>query len=145
VNVLLAVLEVEGPDTIRIKKGPDAGSEISLLKLILGDEESAVCKLTAWRETAETWSGATGDISVKRGDVLFIENVMATWDQTTSPTLSASPHLKSKVEVCYRTMPYTREDHLLRPDLRLGESDMAVRRVAAVVRWFEGMAGLEPR
>ncbi|KAF9066686.1 hypothetical protein BDP27DRAFT_1449570 [Rhodocollybia butyracea] len=39
VNVLLAVLEVEGPDTIRTKKGPDAGKEISILKMILGDED----------------------------------------------------------------------------------------------------------
>ena len=39
-------------------------------------------------------------------------------------------------------MPYTHEDNRLRPDLRLGESDAAVRKVAAMVRWFEGLAGL---
>ena len=33
-------------------------------------------------------------------------------------------------------------DMHLRPDLRLGASDAAVRRVAAVVSWFERMAGL---
>jgi hypothetical protein len=33
-------------------------------------------------------------------------------------------------------------DMRLRPDLRLGASDAAVRRVASVVSWFEGMAGL---
>jgi hypothetical protein len=69
-------------------------------------------------------------------------DVMATWDTTTSPTLTASPYLKSKAEICYRTMPYTHEDNRLRPDLRLGESDAAVRKVAGLVRWFEGMAGL---
>jgi len=40
-------------------------------------------------------------------------------------------------------MPYTHEDNRLRPDLRLGGSDASVRKVAAVVRWFEGMAGLQ--
>lgn len=163
VNVLLAVLEVEGPNTIRIKKGADAGKEISLLALILGDDEGSVCKLTAWREIADAWGGSSvGATGVKRGDILYIESmftksdrfrtlglyvspladITATWDSVTSPTLSASSFLKSKMEICYRTMPYTHEDKRLRPDLRLGESDAAVRKVAAVVRWFEGMAGL---
>jgi len=70
---------------------------------------------------------------------------MATWDSSTSPTLSASPFHKSKMEICYRTMPYTHEDNRLRPDLRLGASDAVVRKVAAVVYWFEGMAGLNTR
>jgi hypothetical protein len=39
-------------------------------------------------------------------------------------------------------MPYTHEDNRLRPDLRLGESDAAVRKVGAVVQWFERLAGL---
>ena len=39
-------------------------------------------------------------------------------------------------------MPYTYEDKRLRPDLRLGFSDPAVRKVAVVVEWFEGMADL---
>lgn len=75
-------------------------------------------------------------------NTFFIPDVMATWDATTSPTLTASPYMKSKAEICYRTMPYTHEDNRLRPDLRLGESDAAVRKVAGLVRWFEGMAGL---
>ncbi|KAF9461913.1 hypothetical protein BDZ94DRAFT_768125 [Collybia nuda] len=142
VSVLLAALEVEGPDTIRIKKGADAGKEVSLLKMILGDEDGNVCKLTAWREVAEAWGGEGATPALKRGDIIFIENVMATWDAVTSPTLTASPYMKSKADICYRTMPYTYEDSRLRPDLRLGESDAAVRKVAGLVRWFEGMAGL---
>lgn len=67
---------------------------------------------------------------------------MAAWDQTTSITLTASPYLKSTLEICYRTMPYAHEDARLRPDLRLGISDAAVRKVSTVVSWFEGMAGL---
>lgn len=155
-TLLLAVLEVEGPDTIRIKKGADAGKEVSILKTILGDEDGNVCKLTAWRDVADSWGG------VKRGDVVLIESesqptfefqfslihlyvsldVTVNYEPGTTPTLTASPYLKSKLEICYRTMPYTHEDGRLRPDLRLGISDAAVRKVASVVAWFEGMAGL---
>lgn len=58
-------------------------------------------------------------------------------------SLSASPQLKSKLEICYRALPAAPQDARLRPDLRLGMSDAAVRKVASVVRWFEGVAGLE--
>ncbi|KAL6303504.1 hypothetical protein BKA93DRAFT_826566 [Sparassis latifolia] len=152
VSVLVAVLEVEGPDSIRIKRGVDAGKQVSLLKLILGDEDGTVCKLAAWREVAESWGGADPDFSspgVKRGDVVLFENVLAVWDvepgkaaDTVPVSFTASPHLKSKFEICYRTMPSMPQDNRFRPDLRLGFSDAAVRKVAAVVNWFEGMAGL---
>jgi hypothetical protein len=39
-------------------------------------------------------------------------------------------------------MPYAHEDNRLRPDLRLGASDAAVKKVAMLVLWFEGVAGL---
>lgn len=74
INVLLAVLEVEGPDTLRLKKGADTGQEVSILKLILGDEEGNVVRLTAWRETAEHWGGSGTGIATKRGDVVHIES-----------------------------------------------------------------------
>lgn len=70
----MAALEVEGPDTIRIKKGADAGKEVSILKMILADEEGSVCKLTAWREVAESWGGAQDAHGVKRGDIVLIES-----------------------------------------------------------------------
>ena len=73
VNLLLAVLEVDGPDTIRVKKGPEAGQEVSILKVILGDEDG-VCKLTAWREVAEEWGGYAETEGVKRGDVVYLES-----------------------------------------------------------------------
>ncbi|KAJ3494012.1 hypothetical protein NLJ89_g10899 [Agrocybe chaxingu] len=142
VNLLVAILEVEGPDTIRVKKGVDAGKEVSVLKLILGEEDGSVGKLTAWREVAEEWGGAGKKVGVKRGDVVHFENVMATCDPASSTTFSASPYLKSAFTICYRAMPYTHEDGRLRPDLRLGASVPSVRKVAAVVRWFENMAGL---
>ena len=75
VNLLLAILEIEGPDSIRIKKGVDTGKEVSILKIILGDEENNVCKLTAWREVAEEWGGCTTDTEgAKRGDVVYLQS-----------------------------------------------------------------------
>jgi hypothetical protein len=74
VTVLLAALEVEGPDIIRIKKGADAGKEVSLLKMILGDEDGSVCKLTAWRQVAEVWGGEGDATALKRGDIVFIDS-----------------------------------------------------------------------
>ncbi|KAK0211098.1 hypothetical protein DFS33DRAFT_350718 [Desarmillaria ectypa] len=141
-NFLLVVLEVDGPDTIRTKKGPDAGREISILKMILGDDEGNMCKLTAWREVADIWGGMTGSVRVKRGDIIFLENVTATCEPRVSPTLSASSYLKSNLQICYRTLVYTQADTRLRPDLRLGISDPSVRKVESLVRWFETMAGL---
>jgi hypothetical protein len=75
-TILVAALEVEGPDTITIKKGRDAGKQISLLKMILGDDNGTVCKLTAWRDVADVWGGNTTSLAVKRGDVCFIESML---------------------------------------------------------------------
>ena len=83
VNLLVAVLEVEGPETVTIKRGPNAGNEVTVLKFIVGDESGAVSKLTAWRETAERWSGllsqdmddSTAELAneaVTKGDVVYI-------------------------------------------------------------------------
>ncbi|KAG9313276.1 hypothetical protein JVU11DRAFT_5580 [Chiua virens] len=77
VNVLLAALEVQGPDSVRVKKGPDAGKEVSVLKLILGDEQCFVCKLTAWRDTAEAWGGFGPSPALKRGDILYFESTLS--------------------------------------------------------------------
>ncbi|TFY69873.1 hypothetical protein EVG20_g2977 [Dentipellis fragilis] len=162
VSLLLAVLEVEGPDSIRLKKGADADKEIYVFKTILGNEAGVVCKLTAWREVAETWGGIGQSTGIKRGDVVYFESkrsaaaclsccefddladVQATWDPQSPLVLTASPHLKSRAEICYRTMPRAAvpEDGRLRPDLRLGYSDATVRKVASIVSWFEKMAGL---
>ncbi|KAJ7499685.1 hypothetical protein FB451DRAFT_1206199 [Mycena latifolia] len=142
VTLLLAVLEVDGPDSFHFKKGKDAGKESFVLKMILGDEDGNVCKLTAWREVAQDWGGAGDEIGAKRGDIILLTDVMAAFEPRTAVTLTASPWQKPKMEICYRTMPYTHEDQRLRPDLRLGANDASVRKVATVVRWFEGMAGL---
>ena len=74
VNVLLAVLELEGPDNITIKKGPDAGKQVSILKMILSDDAGEVCKLTAWREVADDWGGNGEMVGPKRGDIVFMES-----------------------------------------------------------------------
>lgn len=86
VDLLLAVLEVDGPDKIKMKKGAQAGTEVSILKLILGDEDGSICRLTAWRETAEEWGGEQSFVRsgklgegemVKRGDVVHIQGKRA--------------------------------------------------------------------
>ena len=74
INVLLAVFEVEGPSGIKVKKGADAGREISVLNLTLGDDDGIVCRLTAWREVADTWGGVMGATGVKRGDIVSLES-----------------------------------------------------------------------
>ncbi|KXN84968.1 hypothetical protein AN958_11813 [Leucoagaricus sp. SymC.cos] len=142
-TLLLAVLEVEGPDLVTLKRGKDAGKEVAILKMILGDEGGSIVKLTAWRVVAERWGGLQPNtVAVKTGDIVLIENVTATFDVKSSPSITASPFLKSALTICYRTMPYAKSDSRLRPDLRLGRSDAAVRKVAAVVAWFQQTVGL---
>ena len=75
INVLVATLEVEGPDTITIKKGRDAGKQVSILKLILGDDLGNIAKLTAWREVADAWGGNTSSAAVKRGDIIYLQGM----------------------------------------------------------------------
>ena len=73
--LLLAVLEVDGPDDVTVRRGPDAGHVVSVLRLIVGDEASTIRKLTAWREVATTWGGATQDaVGIRCGDVVYFES-----------------------------------------------------------------------
>lgn len=166
ISTLLATLEVEGPDRLTLRKGVDSGKEIYVFKMVLGDEDGSVCKLTAWREVAEIWGGVGQETGIKRGDIVYLESmsllladfitgaqhstlshrtdVLVAWEDEAPLVLTASPYHKSKAEICYRTMPRASfpDDVRLRPDLRLGYSDVAVRRVASVVHWFEVLAGL---
>ncbi|KAI6096551.1 hypothetical protein EV401DRAFT_2043270 [Pisolithus croceorrhizus] len=48
----------------------------------------------------------------------------------------------SSTGIYYRTLPTTRTDARLRPDLRLGCIDVTVRRLRVLVRWFENVAGV---
>jgi hypothetical protein len=75
-SLLVGLLDVDGPDKVRIRKGPDAGKEISLLKLVLGSPDSTVCKLTVWRELADAWGGSLrrGDVVLLQGQVLLARN-----------------------------------------------------------------------
>ena len=59
-----------------------------------------------------------------------------------SITISASPYLKSRLDICYHTMPYAHKDQQLQPDLQLGASNTTVRKVAEVVKWFESVTGM---
>jgi len=76
VNVLMAVLEVEGPDTVTIRKGQQAGNQVSILKMILGDGDGNVLKLTAWRDVAEMW-GIEADTQplIRRGDIVLFQSL----------------------------------------------------------------------
>ena len=76
VNVLMAVLEVEGPDVVTIRKGQYAGNQTSILKMILGDGDGNILKLTAWRDVAETWGiGTDTQPSIRRGDIVLFQSV----------------------------------------------------------------------
>lgn len=183
-NLLVTVLEVDGPQTIRLRRGPQAGTSVSLLKLVLADDDAGLARLVVWRELADVWASGSGGMlvpvgrqqkqhqhvleagGVKRGDVVYLENISPTipadpsgpffnqqQQKQQSFTLTASPNLNSRLTICYRTMPEpttstrNRNDNnnvlrALRPDLRLGASDAGVRRVAALVAWFERMSGL---
>lgn len=69
------MLEVDGPDEVTVRRGPDAGRVVSVLRLIVGDEASTIRKLTAWREVAEAWGGATQDaVGIRCGDVVYFES-----------------------------------------------------------------------
>jgi len=67
VCLLVAVLDMEGPNVVRIKKGQDAGKEAAVLGLVVGDEEGKIAKITVWRERAEDWSGM-----MRKGDVVYL-------------------------------------------------------------------------
>lgn len=76
VNVLMAVLEVEGPDAVTIRKGQHAGNQVSILKMILGDGDGNVLKLTAWRDVAEMWGIETDtQPPIRRGDIVLFQSV----------------------------------------------------------------------
>ena len=52
-------------------------------------------------------------------------------------TLTASPNLQSRLQICFRALPtVARQDAGLRPDLRMGAVDARIRRVGKVVQWF---------
>lgn len=94
--LLLAVLEVDGPDEVTIRRGPDAGRVVSVLRLIIGDEESTIRKLVAWREVAETWGGAAQEaVGIRRGDVVYFESA--------PPSLLQAPMTSAHV-VCASTL-----------------------------------------
>jgi len=73
VTLLLGVLEVDGPNYVTIKTGNHPGSEVGLLKLIVGDEQGAISKAVAWRETADVWGGMGNEPALKRGDIVLFE------------------------------------------------------------------------
>ncbi|KAJ1309714.1 hypothetical protein OPQ81_006479 [Rhizoctonia solani] len=131
VNLLVAVMDVDGPDMITTK----TGQETHLLKLVIGDDEGAVGKITAWGETALEWAGAKKMLGLRRGDIVYLSDIQVTSVPPDPPTLTASPRQNSGIQLCYRTKIRTDQDKKLQPDLRLGSTDTCVRRVATFVEW----------
>jgi hypothetical protein len=70
ISVLTGILDIAGPDYIRIKKGVDAGLEVALLKIVIGDEDGGICKVTVWRDLAEEWGQLLNrsDVVLFRGE-----------------------------------------------------------------------------
>ncbi|KAG9119957.1 hypothetical protein FRC07_004769, partial [Ceratobasidium sp. 392] len=128
-TLLVAVLEVDGPDPITTKNG----QETHLLRLVIGEDDGSVGKIAAWGDTALEWGGAKRMPGLRRGDVALLSDVQVTSAPPEPPALSASSRYGSGIQLCYRTVPRTDEDQRLRPDLRLGQADACVRRVAAFV------------
>lgn len=77
VTVLAAIVEVEGPDTVTIRKGADAGREVTLLKVVLADDAAA-----------ELWSGSGRAPAIARGDVVLLESKLLPCIWSRSPTLT---------------------------------------------------------
>ncbi|KZO93911.1 hypothetical protein CALVIDRAFT_600387 [Calocera viscosa TUFC12733] len=139
ITILAGVLEVRGPEQIRLKQGREAGREMGMLRLVVGDE-GRVCGVTAWRGCA---SWGEGERAVRRGDVVLLSNLTVQRNAPNSPiALTASPFHASTLTVCYRTLPLEPADRAYRPDLRLAQGDRGMEMVRKVARWVEGMAGI---
>lgn len=72
IALLLGILEVDGPSYVKSKAPPH--TEMALLKIVAGSEDGSLCKIVAWRETAEIWSGDYQDRALKRGDIVLFES-----------------------------------------------------------------------
>jgi hypothetical protein len=73
-SMVVAIIDLQGPDSVTIKKGMNEGTKVSRLELTIGDDDDSIASLTAWRETAEKWGNATEEAGVKKGDVIFLES-----------------------------------------------------------------------
>ena len=76
VNVLMAVLEVEGPGVVTIRKGLHDGAQTSILKVLVGDGSGNVLWLTAQRGVAKTRGiGVDTQPSIQRGNIVLFQSV----------------------------------------------------------------------
>lgn len=73
VSIVAALLDLEGPEFILVKKGADAGRRVGLLKLVLGDEDGHIATLSVWRELAEEWAN-----QIRKGDILLLQSKLNT-------------------------------------------------------------------
>ncbi|OWZ37312.1 hypothetical protein C351_04547 [Cryptococcus neoformans c8] len=134
-----------------------------------GNEGQVSCVVRLWDECAKDW----GDEKVRKGDVVLLENVeLKSTSAKELAHLVLTPSSRPKIIILYRILPryvttmasdyiyrapgavphhldgerkrdIIKEDRYMRPDLRLGSSDVGVRKVAAVVEWFADWIGGE--
>ncbi|OWZ52607.1 hypothetical protein C368_04837 [Cryptococcus neoformans 125.91] len=134
-----------------------------------GNEGQVSCVVRLWDECAKDW----GDEKVRKGDVVLLENVeLKSTSAKELAHLVLTPSSRPKITILYRILPryvttmasdyiyrapgavphhldgerkrdIIKEDRYMRPDLRLGSSDVGVRKVAAVVEWFADWIGGE--
>ncbi|ODN90761.1 hypothetical protein L198_06077 [Cryptococcus wingfieldii CBS 7118] len=132
----------------------------------VGADPEMSCDVKLWDQCARQW----GDEKLKRGDVVLLENVeLKPASAREPPHLNITPSTNPKITILFRTIPSfttaSRSDYIyrrpntilpdygekkevvkgdrqLRPDLRLGKSDVGIRKVGDVVAWFEEWLGV---
>ncbi|RXK35067.1 hypothetical protein M231_07687 [Tremella mesenterica] len=172
VNLMVCVMSVDTP-VLRSRKEEKAKGKNPTLWVgswnvtsppSHNEGEVASCSVKLWEGLAREW----GDERVRRGDVVYLENVefkpTSAKEQAQlvlSPTTGRTP----QITILYRTLPryksarsdyvYGRnraraegdvqlEDASLRPNLELGRSDAGIRRVKEYARWLAEWVEGEP-
>ncbi|KIM56203.1 hypothetical protein SCLCIDRAFT_250695 [Scleroderma citrinum Foug A] len=124
---LVAVLEVEGSDMIKVKKGLVVGKEVSFLEMILGDEGGCVCRLTAYHDMAELWGAyyGSGPDLPPGGDVPHFEILNGPLHSL--PLLPSQPPPQCVPSPHPALLPHTTKHmHWCMAPL-LGQSDLAIQ------------------
>ncbi|KAH8836101.1 hypothetical protein DL96DRAFT_108499 [Flagelloscypha sp. PMI_526] len=113
--------------------------------MILGDEESKICRLTARREKWLKHREAHLKRVLRSNEVMlfcFKTISISSPSSSISPAITASPFMRSKVTICYRTLPLIEKYSVFRLGSRLGKTEECLQNVAELVAWFEDMADL---
>ena len=113
VSFLAAVLEIDTLIAITIKQGPDAGKDAALLNIIVAEDQGAIMKMTAWRETAEIMAGLD-EINrpmIKKGDIVHFSSESLNNACSPQPTETPARSLQTYYSVMSPPTP-KRSSHL---------------------------------